>query len=189
MFFLNKKIKSLNNKKAFSLVELLVTISILVVISSILFLNHTQFNSSILLENLAYEVSLTIRQAQAYGINVRQSGGSFDEAYGVFFNKNFNEFLIFADTYPVDSPNLIYDADQDEIVDRLGVARGNKIETLCAGSDCEIDSLNISFVRPDPSAIIKVGSQEYETAEIIILSPKGERKSVFVNKVGQITVK
>jgi len=56
--------------------------------------------------------------------------------------------------------------------------------------DCSIDNLSISFLRPNPNAIIKanLASTEYDTAEIRIISPKGIEKKIFVNRVGQIAV-
>ena len=77
------------SQKGFTLVELLVSIAIFSVITTMAVFNNSQFNSSVLLTNLAYEVAISIRQAQVYGVTVRKnSAGSFDSAYGIHFDMN-----------------------------------------------------------------------------------------------------
>lgn len=178
-----------NTSKGFSLVELLVTISILTIVSGVVLFNHARFNNNVLIENLAYEISLTIRQAQSFGWQVEETGGSFGEGYGAHFDLSSNEFLIFADIYPA-TPNRIYDAGYDEIVDRFRMTNNNEINELCFESTCDASTLDISFIRPNPNAFIREngGGTDRETAEIRVISPKGLVKKIMVNKVGQIAV-
>ncbi|MFH1402348.1 MAG: prepilin-type N-terminal cleavage/methylation domain-containing protein [Patescibacteria group bacterium] len=186
LFSVKNKIKEM--PQGFSLIELLVTIAVLTIVSGVVFFNHAQFNNSVLVENLAYEISLVIRQAQFYGVQVKETEGSFNAGYGVYFDKTKpTEFLIFADK----NLNYVYDAGADgEPVDMLRMTSGNKIEKLCAGNDCNVNYLNIGFLRPNPSAIIKTSAEggTFATAEICIISPKGMRRKIFVNNVGQISI-
>ncbi|MCK5021637.1 MAG: prepilin-type N-terminal cleavage/methylation domain-containing protein [Candidatus Pacebacteria bacterium] len=187
------KKNKLNIIRGFSLFELLITTSILMVVSGLVFFNQAQFSNSVLIENLAYEISLVIRQAQSYGIQTKGVGGFFSSGYGVYFDKQASEFILFADTDPFDpdNPNLVYDGDEyDEIIDRLSMTSGNIIEDLCVGGTCGADFINISFIRPDPSAIIKKmdPDYEYDTAQIRIKSPKGIERLILVNSVGQISI-
>jgi len=69
-FSLKVKSYKLKANQGFSLIELMVTIGILVLVSGVVFFNHSQFNNHVIIENLAYEISLTIRQAQSYGLQV-----------------------------------------------------------------------------------------------------------------------
>ncbi|MFH0846007.1 MAG: prepilin-type N-terminal cleavage/methylation domain-containing protein [Patescibacteria group bacterium] len=178
-----------NNQRGFSLMELLVTIAILMVVSGLVFFNQSQFNNSTLIENLAYEMSLAIRQAQSFGLQVKGIGADFDNGYGVYFEKDSDEFLIFSDTYPV-TPNFVYDDGYDEIIDRLKMTNKNRIDYLCIDENCLVDTLNISFKRPNPNAIIKVDDSGTEGSEgsIHIISPKGLEKNINVNGVGQIYI-
>ena len=194
MFFIKKiifclrgwRVKMRDAVSGFSLIELLVTISIIIIISGLVFFNHSRFNSGVLIENLAYEMSLTIRQAQSFGWRVKETGGGFDEGYGVFFDLNSDEFLIFADT----NLNYIYDIGIDTVVDKFKMMNGNIIDQLCVELDCAVEILNISFIRPNPDAFIRAdsGSDDKETAEIHIISPQGATKKIFINKVGQISI-
>ncbi|MCK4386987.1 MAG: prepilin-type N-terminal cleavage/methylation domain-containing protein [Candidatus Pacebacteria bacterium] len=184
-----QKQKKIILSRGFSLVELLVTISILTVVSGVVLFNHARFNNNVLIENLSYEISLTIRQAQFFGWQVKEAGGGFGEGYGAHFDSNSDEFLIFADTYPA-APNQIYDAGYDEIVDRFRMTNNNEINELCFESTCDASTLDISFIRPNPNAFIREngGGIDRETAEIRVISPKGLVKKIMVNKVGQIAV-
>lgn len=53
-----------NKTKGFSLLELLVVISIFTIITTIALFNQGQLNSNVLLTNLAYDVALTVREVQ-----------------------------------------------------------------------------------------------------------------------------
>ncbi len=83
----------------FSMVELMISIGIFMLITGILLANFPSFSSKISLENLAYEIALSIREAQIYGLSVKQFGtGGFDYGYGIHFdNTDYNSFILFAD--------------------------------------------------------------------------------------------
>lgn len=81
--------KSKQNK-GFTLIELLVTITIFVILTGVVLFSQTGFNNTILLKNLAYDISLTVRQAQNYGVDVNESkliSNPF-APFGVYFNLN-----------------------------------------------------------------------------------------------------
>ena len=95
--------KNLTPSKGFTLIELLVTLSLFVVLTTIVIFSQSKFNGSILLTNLAYDVALTVRQAQSYGVNVREvasdTSTGFKHAYGVHFDiANDKEFILFSDS-------------------------------------------------------------------------------------------
>ena len=92
-----------NKRQAFTLVELLVTITIFVIMSGVVLFSQTKFNSSILLTNLAYDLALTVRQAQTFGVNIKQfdlGGIAVFNPYGVHIqmvNDRATQFFLFTD--------------------------------------------------------------------------------------------
>src|SRR3989344_6847475 len=78
--------------RAFTLVELVVVLAIFTLISSVVLANHSRFNGSVLLGSLAYDIALSIREAQVYGLSVKQHTvagvGQFQIGYGIHFASN-----------------------------------------------------------------------------------------------------
>lgn len=204
----NFVLKAINSKletsKGFSLIELVVVIAILTAITSIVLFNQSIFSSNVVLQNLAYEIALTVRQAQFFGINVRETslgGGTFESGYGVFFDVNTpNSFIFFAD---IDNDN-IFDNPQ-EIIEVYNMTQNNYIKYLCVDAFCTnpptpgVNELNIVFHRPDPNAVIKTDTSSVcgsgvddtcETAKVYIGSPRDDisNKIIIINSVGQISI-
>ena len=95
---------SKNNKRGFSLVELLVSISIVSVLITVIIFNQRSYTDVAALSILADELSLTITQAQAYGIAVREfapGSADFSASYGLSMNLlgtgSNSAYLFFAD--------------------------------------------------------------------------------------------
>ena len=177
--------------------ELLVTLSLFVVLTTIVLFSQSKFNGSILLTNLAYDVALTVRQAQTYGVNVREtSSGVFDKAYGVHFDilTDDKKFLLFADS----GGGSGYDGSDIE-VNKYNIKRGNYIKEIrvinsndCLSSNdgCSVNKLDITFLRPDPDARFESNptKQNITEAKIIISSANGDTRNVLVNSTGQISI-
>lgn len=66
----------------FTLIELMVVLGIVVLMSLIILVSSSRFNSAILLRSLAYQVGLSIREAQLYGVAVRKAPALGDCAIG-----------------------------------------------------------------------------------------------------------
>jgi prepilin-type N-terminal cleavage/methylation domain-containing protein len=180
LFFKNKtNKKSLN--KGFTLVELLVTITIFVIITGVVLVNSNKFDSTELLNNFTYDVALTIKQAQSYGVNARENNlGSFNtnlSGYGVYFNvdpatgaggsnTNFVLFNDISDNLGTGNPDKIYNGsitscptDSLECVQKYSIKKGLYIKNICAGAsestcDSSITKLSILFYRPNLAAFI-----------------------------------
>lgn len=175
--------KNLNKRKGgFTLIELLVTLTIFSILTGVVLFNQQKFNSTILLTNLAYDTALTIRQAQTYGINIKEfnTGAGLNSSrfvpYGVHFDLSKpKSFTLFADLdYDHESNTLggLYVPDQsgaclasNGCVNIKNITRGNYIFDICAEdvkekvNSCRggksLSDLNISYKRPNPNAIIR----------------------------------
>lgn len=183
--------------RGLSLIELLVTIAVITIITTILLVNHSRFSGKILLTNLAYEVALSVRQAQVYGLGSKESpigSSNFNVGYGVHFESaNPTYFIFFADL----NNNHRYDS-ANELLQRYKIRYGNRVSDFCSvtsggvsqcSSQGAISYLDISFVRPNPDAFIftNVGSS-YRSAFLTVSSAQGFTKSVTVYSTGQISV-
>jgi prepilin-type N-terminal cleavage/methylation domain-containing protein len=189
--------------KGFTILELVISIAIFAIMSALLLARYGTFNQGILLDNLAYDIALTIRNAQSYGLNVRSSSRTanlFDKPYGVHFDINDpTHFIFFVDTggYGVYNPNIYLDNDgnPDQILSKTTITRGSKISALCVNgcsAGTPVTSVDITFKRPDPNAIIKINGRTdiYNSdTDITIMAVDGQTiKRITVRSTGQVTV-
>jgi prepilin-type N-terminal cleavage/methylation domain-containing protein len=194
--------------KAFTLIELLISISIFAFMTAFLLAKYGTFNQSVLLTNLAYDTALTIRSAQSYGLDVQgqasSSGISFNYAYGVHFTPaTASKFIFFVDL----CGDGIYQATTcknsapagNETISTYNVRTDFTISSLCAGTSAAIcvpvtgtNSLDILFKRPNPDAIITTNFAGalllWPYAKIGMKATDGSMKSVVVQSTGQISV-
>jgi prepilin-type N-terminal cleavage/methylation domain-containing protein len=198
-----KKEKNNLKNKGFTLVELMVTVGIFALMTGLLLAKYGTFNQSIILTNLAYDIALTIRNAQSYGLNVKsatRSGYDFNYPFGVHFALGQN-FTFFADSYSdnPNGPNYAFDSGlgKDILISATTIKGGSTITSICAGNDeadCDtnagsITKLDIVFERPNPNAIImtNVGFNK-PYAKITLKASDGSTKKVVIRRTGQIAV-
>ncbi len=179
----------------FTLVELMVVSAIFMVLSSVVLSANTRFGNRVVLQNLAHEMALTVREAQVYGIAVRRfSGTNFDVGYGMYFVPSSGGsqtiYQLFGDVIA----NGVYDA--GETVRTITLAGGYSIVDICARDasssieTCGLPAIHIIFYRPEPDAIIRRGAGPVtdDRARIVLESPRGSRAEVIVESSGQIAV-
>lgn len=180
-----------------------------VIITGVVLVNSNKFDSTILLHNFAYDVALTIKQAQSYGVNVRESSsGFFTSAYGVYFDLaevggNTN-FVLFNDFNNSSSTNSVTTCTaESECIQKYTMTKGTIIQSICAGADeircSDAKRISILFQRPsleakiyaydiNDSQILLSGSLP-SYAKIVLASTNGATSSVIVTSVGQIYIK
>lgn len=210
------KYKKNQNKfqKGFSLVELIVVVSIFIIISTVTLFKQSKFSSDILITNTAYEVALAIREAQVFGSGSKQGGDAASnrsKSYGVFFNDEEKSFLMYAESPTLNDDAKVYDSvfdplDEDKysVVDTITLNRDQKINDIC-GIDLndedqfkclvegEIEELNIAFIKPNLNPVIKGKSgadvTTFDGARIIVQSDLGDKcRTIFINNAGQVSV-
>lgn len=176
---------------AFSVIELVVTISVFVIVSTVLLANYGSFSSRSILDNLAHEIALTIREAQIYGISVQEfgSGSGIFPSYGINFRSvTPTSFVLYADT---NDDDLYTVGEQIEV---FTVAKGNTIGTICGyvttASPCTpLTSLDITFTRPEPDALFTSSpAGPFAYTEVVLLSPRNQTRSVVIWANGQISL-
>ncbi len=185
----------MQNENGYTLVELLVTLSIAMLLLGVISYNYGTFNDNIALSGSGQEVAIAIREAQVYGVNVREvsvGGGQFNSAYGIYVNPSANStnYIVFADT----NKNKKYD--NGEQIESFNLRNGVKFSALCNGVSCPLacaTSLSITFLRPNPDADINfvdnngsICSSSQSTGKFRLLSPKGKTLDISVESTGQI---
>ena len=197
--------------KGFTLVELIVVIAIFAIISSVTLFNYGNFSSNLIVTNLAYQAALEVRQAQVYGISVKQvKGGTglpadFNAAYGVWFDgtsqSSLQGFTLFSDR----NGNFIYDGTLEN-EESIQLPNSSFIKRFCIRSGslgwlCSdvggIKFMSISFKRPNPDSKIYgfydlggvnpviIGTD----AEIQFTTNRGDKISrMKVTSTGQISI-
>jgi prepilin-type N-terminal cleavage/methylation domain-containing protein len=182
--------------KGFTLIEMVVVIGIFGVVSAIVLFNYNQFRSNTILTNMAYEVALSVREAQIYGVSVRGSAGnspSFSKPYGIYIpNGETNQYLLFADDGDnAYSGTTCETPGTDTCVTPYALLGNNKFEEVQVeiNNQCEIPAggLNIIFKRPNPEPFIN-GDSRISRAQIKLSSPDGTSRYVLVANNGQISV-
>ncbi|MCR4274958.1 MAG: type II secretion system GspH family protein [Candidatus Campbellbacteria bacterium] len=179
----------------FTLMELIVTVSIFALISTVVLVRNSQFDNEVLLADVAYDVALSIRQAQNYGIHVLGQGTNFDNAYGVYFEAGTDAttYKLFLDL----DGNYAYSSSPEETLETFTLGRGFTVARLCDFStaktcDSELENANIIFERPNPDAIINTVSGGVTRAlgavGIELVTPRGGSRLVVVESTGQISV-
>lgn len=190
----------------FTLVELLVVLGIITIIMGIVLVGQNSFNRSLILANTAYDVALTIRSAETFGISSRASLASPNTPYGVHFQTGSpSSFTFFADTSPAAScPNPscippgdhVYTAGSDTLVQTYTLGNGITIQDFCvftSGWTCKsggtVSSLDIAFARPNPVAYISSNgaySSGNGTACLLLTAPDGSTRSITIWQSGAI---
>ncbi|MDP2593590.1 MAG: type II secretion system protein [bacterium] len=199
-----------NFRRGFTLIELVISIAIFLLVATVALFGYGKFRESITITNLSYDVALSIRQAQTYGLSVREFGGAFDAGYGVHFSKDRpNSFVLFAD---INGDKKFNDTgignsceDSSECVSVFLIGGQNRINYFCAKvpfpdtSECSynggvLEAMDIVFTRPNTKANFTAtrnagGSQpNYESVDIHMASEGGKSRTVTIYKTGQISV-
>lgn len=182
--------------RAFSLIELMVVTGIFTVITGVVLANNAQFNSSVLLGNAAYDVALSVRQAQVYGLSTQAFSGQFQLGYGIHIQGT-GQYLLFADVDP--ETNRRYDAGVDQIVELYTLGRGHTVQRFCgitangteecSDNQAALTHLDISFLRPNPDATITGSTPSlFSSARVTLQSRSGETRTISIQSTGQISV-
>ncbi|MDD5318961.1 MAG: prepilin-type N-terminal cleavage/methylation domain-containing protein [Candidatus Pacebacteria bacterium] len=186
----------------FSLIELVVVIGIFTLIMAVILFNQSKLSSSTLVDNLAYETALTLRQAQDYGIGVRAvnpglGAAAFAGGFGVHFDKTTpTTFILFKDddgTHTYTPPST--PGGTDQVLSIYNIGNNNRISALCINNNCNMafSTLDITFTRPNPEAVIILDNQSITnaqaSAQIKLTTATGDKtKTVDVQLSGQISV-
>lgn len=167
-----------HKRRGFTLVELVVVCGIIAVIMTVVVFNSRKMNDGLALKTAANEVSLAMRQAQNFGISVREaSPGQFNAPYGVWFDLlNPTNIFIYSDNNNNRAYNGSWDcAGSDECRERIPLRAGVRINRMCTTYMNDVltcfasnfRSSVLTYVRPNPEPVIKT----FDTSNVEITGP------------------
>lgn len=180
---------------------------IIVVVSGVILANNSRFGGVVVLENLAYDMGLSIRQAQVYGISVARFGaGDYSAGYGIHFDLSSpNTYILFGDAVTQDG---LYDCPTPggsscELVQASTLNQNYRIADLCITPSSGVETCGVTsradvlFKRPEPDAWISAGGNScilnnatcQSRVRIVIQSPRGDTMNIVVDANGQISVR
>lgn len=157
-----------NSQEGFTLPEMLVSLGIVAVILTVVLTNQSTYTEGAALSNLADNISLSISEAQVYGVSVKEvapGSSDFSSAYGMDFRLDSaggsdSAYIFFADKNLDEVYGSGWDCPADassECLDKTEITGGNFIDSLCVihtddTEDCDLGRLSITFTRPDTRA-------------------------------------
>lgn len=190
--------------KGFTVMELMVVTTISTIILAVIVFQQNKWADRLLLNSQVYELTLQIRQAQVYGLGVKEfttgGGDTFNIGYGVHVeDSDLVRYIFFADR----NKNKIYDS--GEAIETKILTRGVVIDRFC---DIDINTLvetcnggslrklGVSFARPEAKAnILFLNNGGNPTpglgnnrAVIYLRSPGGKISSVKIENSGQVSI-
>ncbi len=196
--------KRSSQAKGFSLVEILVVISIFIIITSLILANYPSFNDRLDLTRAVQTITLSLRQAQAYGSAVKEfnTASNCFPGYGINFQLSSpQDYFLFADV----NANGRYDSNissvcngaTTELIQRFHIETKSKIFNICGNQKtaspgaCNISSLTVIYLRSAIGLNITIkdnNGNNYADAEVVIRSARGVDKKVVFWVSGQIAV-
>lgn len=174
------------SSRGFTLVEMLVVLSIVAIVTSVTLFGQRGFNRSVVLTDAAYTVAFSLRQAQTLGISSRKYGTIQNAGYGGRFTPAATSYLIFADiggvspatncpvgvagTPELKPGNCIYTAGTDGILNTYTFDKGFSINrvcgtvmsngsTMCSNTTPTLTAIDVSFVRSNTTDAILTAQQ------------------------------
>lgn len=186
--------------EGFTMVEVVVVLSIITIISTVVLVSFTGLNESGVINRSGRELALGVRRAQNMSLAVTQiSVGSpptnqIPPAVGVRFStlsSESNSFFLFADLDPRD--NKYTDASEKIIDSTVTFERAVKINKISSKSGQQYSIAHIIFTAPEATAALTDqdgGVIPGGEINVELISPSGNfKKTVSVRESGQIVIK
>ena len=179
----------LNTRKAnltgFTLIELVVVISIIVFMTAIVFFNYRAGQDQLALQRAASKLAQDIRKAQGMAMLSKwcEVCNRVPFGYGLYLKEGDKEYLIYADNN-LDQGNEKYD-DDDVIVERIYLENKVYIKNV------QPSQLSLNFRPPDPKTKIsgiEVSEADSATITLSLETDPSKEKIIKVNKAGLIYV-
>jgi prepilin-type N-terminal cleavage/methylation domain-containing protein len=157
----SKRSKKAHTDKGFTVIELLVTLAIVVLVTGIVMIRYSSFNSSVLLTSQAYITGFDVRETQSLAISVRGNSNQFREEYGMYFDINTpTSYLLFQDNNDNGNQSPVRYQSGEEIGAPYKVDPRFKIMNLCvsnsSGRTCRTQDASTSGTESTNSSLTTI---------------------------------
>ena len=163
-----------SGQAGFTLVEMLVTISIFIIIFTLVSVNFRRGERLESFRLATQQLASNLRQAQTLALTGIGGEESMSQAYGVYFNlDNPDQYITFSD----DNGNYLYNQGEDEIIETIILPEEITLSVLPNDGP-----LTIVFEPPKSTVYIHDGQDFVQTAEIRL------SREYYDTKVGVINL-
>ena len=177
--------------RGFTIIELLVVISIIAILSGIVLIDYQSGQQALALQRAANKLAQDIRRVQEMAMSAKECeecGGVVPEGYGIFLDaSNPYQYIIYAETGGNDE---FFQGDPpDTKLADIEFEEGIFIPP--GGIDTSPGKVGINFKPPDTITKIKwSGTDEVDevTITLAIEADPSKTKTIKVNKVGRIEI-
>jgi len=172
------QIKPTKSGGGFTLIELVVVTSIIVLITALILPNYRAGDQQLSLQRAVHKLTQDLRRAQEMALSSQEFDNQTPAGYGIYFDKNQpTKYILFAD---IDGDGQYFNPDPEEMVEEITLEGQAIISDL---SPETLSTLNIVFVPPDPDVSFY---PDADSASITIKTE--EEKTVQINKAGLIYI-
>lgn len=186
--------------QGFSLIELMISISIMVMVISIVMVNQGAFNGAVLLRGQAYGAALTVREVQLKAVGAVGDTGTFRSVLGVHFDDSparDGTYRIFRDSVSGANANYFYNP-VEEFGQQSFLDRRFEIRDIRPIGDTmqSTGGLSIVFERPNFDALFYDSSGQVNASSVEIDFARrgstgteaGDVRTLEITATGQISV-
>jgi prepilin-type N-terminal cleavage/methylation domain-containing protein len=152
--------KKSRGESGFTIVEMLVSVSIIAVISAITLTNYHESNQVAKLNAEVYKLASLIREVQDWSLGVKKTkDGGMPDAWGIEFstqsagNQNMKAVLKAYDITYIGGANS-WSIDKSTTTSEQEFANGISVQNLISGSNPQGQKSYVIFKPPDPTTII-----------------------------------
>ena len=180
-----------SRQKGFTLLELMVSVAIIAIVSTIFLSSYRSGGRKSDLRMAAQMLVSNVRIAQSNALSLKHFEGSMpDGGWGVVFDRNASEYVIFADVDDDVVCDSTCDNTSNEDASRIALADGITIlDTL--GDGGSINRVQVSFLPPDPQIFIcldNAGQCNYSVGQIVLGDSYSNTIKININKFGLVEI-
>jgi len=193
------------NKSGFTLIELVVVISIVALMSASIYANYSAIDNRGKILSIAAKIKSDLNIAQNFSLQGQTNGQYRPNGWGVYFNRNLNKYIVFSDldksqTFDYPTKVLIHGSESvsaNQFTDsslsaNLVDVQGGAIQVMGAGRPTDntgywqFDGTN-DDLKISNNATFDVGLEEFAVDMWVNASSTGSKKAIFYRGDGMGT--